>query len=104
MIPDGDLDLALNGRLASNEARTYLYRNEHGHFSEAARLGDTYGGMVAWGDVDNDGDLDLLNAGFRSCANTLTDYLYRNDSGRYHRLCLSHLGPTRLWQWRGGLG
>ena len=61
---DGDLDLALSGITVSSVKISKIYRNDHGHFvdTESDLRGVTYGDL-AWGDYDNDGDLDLALSG-----------------------------------------
>jgi hypothetical protein len=74
---DGDLDLALTG-LHGPSAFSMLYRNDGaGQFvPRPGVLPHLAMGAVAWGDYDNDGDLDLLLAGY---AGAPTTYLLRND-------------------------
>jgi hypothetical protein len=81
---DGDLDLFLSGISNSGENISNMYRNDHGSFCDVSanltRLGGYYG-ACAWGDYDNDSDLDLLYSG---CLPNSIDYctkLYRNDGG-----------------------
>jgi hypothetical protein len=78
---DGDLDLLLTGQDSSGGPVTRLYRNDGGGvFTEvSAGLAAVYESSLAWGDYDNDGDLDILLTGFNGTGN-LTK-LYRNDGG-----------------------
>lgn len=64
---DGDLDLIVMNGFCNNNLRNYLYENQNGVFvrKESEELPDlalvaSYGG--AWGDVNNDGFLDLVIA------------------------------------------
>ncbi len=63
---DGDPDLLLTGFIGSNTERTILYTNDgSGNFTE--KMGTPFGQVsfsaVAFADVDNDGDLDVLITG-----------------------------------------
>ncbi len=75
---DGDLDLYVsNGTGPAGNSTNQFFRNDGATFAEiAASLGvaDTGNGRgPAWGDYDNDGDLDLHLAGGQ------TNRLYQND-------------------------
>jgi hypothetical protein len=74
---DGDLDILLTGRDSGFDATTKLYRNDSasGFTDIAAGLHDVAFGSVAWGDYDNDGDLDILLTGSN------VSQVYRNDGG-----------------------
>ncbi len=82
---DGDLDFLVAGRNASPElgepAVTRIYRNEgDGTFSDIqADLPKVSGGSAAWGDYDNDGDLDILLTGVDQNWGPATFRVYKNE-------------------------
>jgi hypothetical protein len=86
---DGDLDLVTCGDSdpdAPEVPTTRLYRNDGGAFTSlgAAGLPDIDRGDLAWGDYDNDGDLDVLVTGFYNVpANGILAAVYRNDGGTF---------------------
>ncbi|NBC15949.1 MAG: T9SS type A sorting domain-containing protein [Bacteroidetes bacterium] len=83
---DGDADLLLTGSTSDDAYVTALYRNDGGTFSAVeAGLRDVAFGDAAWGDVDNDGDLDLVLSGADNDGGFFTD-LYRNDAGTFTRV------------------
>ena len=65
---DGDLDVLLTGATSSPPYHaSKVYRNDRGSFVDInAPLEGSYWGSVAWGDYDNDGDLDILLTGDES--------------------------------------
>ena len=82
---DGDLDILLTGR-GSGVSISKVYQNTGSHgsppgggFSEvyAGSLTGVGNGSVAWGDYDNDGDLDILLTGDSSDGPVAQ--VYRND-------------------------
>jgi predicted nucleotidyltransferase len=77
---DGDLDILLTGHTGSTDT-SRVYRNDgNGVFTDiAAGLIGVSFGSVAWGDYDNDGDLDILLAGFAGMGSVCR--VYRNDGG-----------------------
>jgi len=85
---DGDPDLVLTGAEGGSPV-TYVYRNDGGGVftlvsggkAGAARAGlpDVAGGALAWGDYDNDGDLDVALCGI-TVAGRIAG-VYRNEGG-----------------------
>jgi hypothetical protein len=82
---DGDLDLAMTGKVLGGPIVTKIYRNDGGNFvSIAAPLDPVWTSSVAWGDHDRDGDLDLLVAGNLNFGSPdPSTRLYRNDEGSF---------------------
>lgn len=81
---DGDLDLLLAGATIPGLVfTTGVYRNNGGgNFTNInAGLPGLWGGAAAWGDYDNDGDLDLLLTGYGDYG--VTSEIYRNDAGLF---------------------
>ncbi len=78
---DGDLDIFILGYNELNIAMSKIYRNDGGIFTDIhANLVDLAYGDAAWGDYDNDGDLDLLLSG-EHANNNYHSFVYRNDDG-----------------------
>ncbi|MHC5053532.1 MAG: FG-GAP-like repeat-containing protein [Planctomycetota bacterium] len=77
---DGDLDLALAGYTPSGNI-TKVYRNDGpgGFVDTAAGLTGVRDCSLAWGDYDNDGDLDIALAGYAQSSPVTS--IYRNDGG-----------------------
>jgi predicted nucleotidyltransferase len=81
---DGDLDLLASGQHGvTRELR--VYKNNGNGTMDAAQIevdgaggGLAYGG-VAWGDYDNDGDLDVLTSGQETGGSTLDLRVYKNN-------------------------
>ncbi|MFN8440562.1 MAG: LamG-like jellyroll fold domain-containing protein, partial [Caldilineaceae bacterium] len=73
---DGDLDLLLTGKTSAGAPSTRLYRNDAGTFNDSGiALPGAYQNAAAWGDVDNDGDLDLALSGQTTVATISQIYL-----------------------------
>jgi len=79
---DGDLDALVTGDHGSGPYIASIYRNDAGEFVNInAGLTGIYNSAVAWGDYDNDGDLDILACG-RNSSNSKT-YIYQNNNGTF---------------------
>ncbi|WP_416867652.1 MAG: FG-GAP-like repeat-containing protein [Imperialibacter sp.] len=81
---DGDLDLVVQGQIqvTPNVSTTTIYRNDAGTFTDhSAGLTGVRTGGVAWGDYDNDGDLDLVSSGYTTGNASEITTIYRNDNG-----------------------
>ncbi|MFQ5570287.1 MAG: FG-GAP-like repeat-containing protein [Rhodothermales bacterium] len=87
---DGDLDLVLSGGLLSvahfMDGVTEIYRNDGGQLTRInTDIESLLYGRVAWGDYDNDGDLDLLLTGSTDMENGRASRIYRNEDGVFVR-------------------
>ncbi len=80
---DGDLDILIAGDDTNGLGVSKIYRNDSGNFTDIAAdiVGVGDGSAGAWGDYDNDGDLDLILAGETGTANVTK--LYNNDGGNF---------------------
>jgi predicted nucleotidyltransferase len=77
---DGDLDILLTGFNNGYTPLAKVHRNDGGAFASiAASLPGVAESSTAWGDYDNDGDLDILLAGVAPIDGDTK--LYRNDGG-----------------------
>jgi predicted nucleotidyltransferase len=80
---DGDKDILLTGMIISGEKISRIYRNDNGSFVDInASLTGVYNSSSAWGDLDNDGDLDLLLSGISNTSDRVTK-VFRNDGGTF---------------------
>lgn len=83
---DDDLDLIVMGdEQAANFAGPALpvgrvYVNTNGRFSESQRFEGIQASIMVKGDVDNDGDPDIVVSGF-----SVGTFLYYNDQGKFGR-------------------
>ena len=87
---DGDLDLLLTGWTGSTRV-SKIYTNTAGTFTElaTANLTDVNNSAVAWGDYDNDGDLDIVLTG--SIGSTTVSKIYTNTAGTFTELVTANL-------------
>ncbi|HXJ75739.1 MAG TPA: VCBS repeat-containing protein, partial [Candidatus Dormibacteraeota bacterium] len=90
----GKLDVLVTGTDSTGALLAGLWHNDGGTFTDAkANLPGMDLGFAAWGDYDNDGDLDLLFGG-NSNDGWITR-LYRNDGGTFTNADAGLLGL--LW-------
>ena len=83
---DGYLDLAISGALNNNMPASRIYRNNAGTFTDInAQLEGLKNGSIQWGDIDNDGDPDLLICGLNASAVAVTA-IYLNNNGFFTKL------------------
>jgi len=64
---DGDVDIAVGNGILGADTQNFLYiNNGNGTYTERAEFGGLQTDSIAWGDFDNDGDLDLAvgNGGY----------------------------------------
>ncbi|RLD58720.1 MAG: hypothetical protein DRJ05_07550 [Bacteroidetes bacterium] len=83
---DGDLDLLICGNTESGPV-TKLYENQFDSFVEYNQIvfPGLFYGTVEWGDLDNDGDLDILLLGTDD-DNSGKSYLYENVTSGFNQI------------------
>ncbi|MBS4029014.1 MAG: choice-of-anchor D domain-containing protein, partial [Ignavibacteriales bacterium] len=81
---DGDLDILIAGSDNSNVYSSKIYQNTGSGFTEvyAGSLTGVYQGCAAWGDYDNDGDLDIVLSGFGT-GSTYISKIYQNTGSGF---------------------
>ncbi len=90
---DGDLDILLTGIGGSTEI-SKIYTNTAGIFTElaTANLTEVTDSAVAWGDYDNDGDLDILLTGYTGSVGV--SKIYTNTAGTFTELATTNLAQV----------
>jgi len=79
---DGDLDVLLTGGVSATNVNSRVYRNDGaGGFNDiSAGLPGVAFSSVAWGDYDNDRDLDLVLTGYGGLQLGVISLVYRNET------------------------
>ena len=76
---DGDLDVLVTGNFSTTSGSTDIYRNNGDNtFTQLSSLIGVAFSCAAWGDYDNDGDLDILLTG-QSGTSTYISKIYKNN-------------------------
>ncbi len=82
---DGDPDILVTGKRFDNKLVTTIYRNDNGIFTaHPIQVPGVYNGVARWGDIDGDGDLDILITG-NNGEGPFTA-IYKNMKGKYYLL------------------
>ena len=94
---DGDLDLLITGQNDADQPIAKLYSNQAGTFSEVSGtpFEGVYYSSIAFADVDNDGDLDLLITGLNDMDQPIAK-LYSNQAGTFSEVS----GTPFVSMWR----
>ncbi|MBL8879708.1 MAG: VCBS repeat-containing protein [Phycisphaerales bacterium] len=85
---DGDLDVSVCGWAGGSTRVMAIYRNDAGAFSAVnLEIPGVKNGSLAWGDMDNDGDLDLLLSGYGGTGGfgvpLVFSRIYANNGGAF---------------------
>jgi len=85
MDSDGDLDVFMSGYDETLTPHAKMYINDIGFFFELpAGVTSMALGAVTFGDMDNDGDMDLFMSGNVAGCGNLGAIIYRNDNGSFY--------------------
>ncbi|MCP4537114.1 MAG: DUF11 domain-containing protein, partial [Chloroflexi bacterium] len=94
---DGLLDILLVGCMQSkcgSTAQARVYRNTGARFNYFATLSGIKNGSAAWGDYDNDGDLDVLIVGEKQDISNPVSKVYRYHQGSFINSSAANLPPS----------
>jgi hypothetical protein len=86
---DGFLDLVVSGYNKTPLLKIYMSKNNAQYFEESENsygLPELFSSNMAWGDLDNDGDIDLAITGIDSENNSVFSIYYRvNDADNFEK-------------------
>ncbi|MEL1231492.1 MAG: FG-GAP-like repeat-containing protein, partial [Candidatus Neomarinimicrobiota bacterium] len=80
---DGYLDLVVSGYNDTPQINIYISQNNAQYFELSENdygLPELFASKMAWGDLDNDGDMDLAITGINAENNSVFDIYYREDN------------------------
>ncbi|MFK7969542.1 MAG: T9SS type A sorting domain-containing protein [Bacteroidia bacterium] len=83
---DGDQDVLMTGNTSSPQATAKLYKNDGlGNFTLEVNtpFEPSSGGDFDFGDIDNDGDKDIILTGYNAAGNAFTTLYSNNGSGTF---------------------
>ena len=82
---DGYIDFAITGKNSQNNLVTYIIRNYGAQIeAEIVGLNGIFSGRPAWGDYDNDGDLDLIVSGLSNVdGSDPVTIVYQQNNGSF---------------------
>ena len=90
---DGDEDVIISGEDQNGNKTTKIYRNDNlGSFTFINTLEGVVYGSIAFSDIDNDGDNDVLITGNNSTNQTIANLYANNGSGSFTLMSQTFIG------------
>lgn len=87
---DTDMDIIITGySTMTNSPQTIVYNNNGNQFNAVpTSILPLQDSDVAWGDYDNDGDLDILIVGYSNLSGTRVTNIYENTGGSFTNITI----------------